>query len=248
MLGQSRASSWPKVLRSLTSDLSVGSIPSGDNKEDASMLDSFPVRCPYCKFLYRYSDDAVEQFMDWGGMGFRGITCRNEDCQETFVVCIDDNNGVAVYALGADAQDKTLPHQVPEKYRKEFDEARLVLPISPRASAALSRRLLEYFLTDHTNKRGLKLGQLIDRLQNTEALPTDLNEAIDLVRQIGNFAAHANKDWHTGEIIEVAPREAQLLLDILEGLFRFYFVWPYRIRQQQEETARKDAARKPPQQ
>ena len=46
------------------------------------------------------------------------------------------------------------------------------------------------------------------------------------MRNVGNFAAHLLKDTNTGEIVEVEPGEAEWLLDVLEGLFDFYFVQP----------------------
>ncbi len=57
-------------------------------------------------------------------------------------------------------------------------------------------------------------------------LPSDLNESIDAVRTIGNFAAHPTKSQHSGEIMEVEPNEADWTLDVLEDLFDFYFVRP----------------------
>jgi hypothetical protein len=43
---------------------------------------------------------------------------------------------------------------------------------------------------------------------------------------------HPNKSQRTGEIVQVNEGEAQWNLDVLEGLFEFYFVQP-------AETARK---------
>jgi hypothetical protein len=58
------------------------------------------------------------------------------------------------------------------------------------------------------------------------ARPSHLAEAIDAVRNIGNFAAHPLKSQSTGEILPVEPEEAEWNLDVLESLFDFYFVQP----------------------
>jgi Domain of unknown function (DUF4145) len=44
---------------------------------------------------------------------------------------------------------KPVPPEVPEPFAKDYDEARLVLEDSPKASAALSRRLLQRILREH---------------------------------------------------------------------------------------------------
>jgi hypothetical protein len=40
------------------------------------------------------------------------------------------------------------------------------------------------------------------------------------------MAAHPNKSTATGDYLEVEPGEAEWGLDILDGLFDFYFVQP----------------------
>jgi hypothetical protein len=60
-------------------------------------------------------------------------------------------------------------------------------------------------------------------------LPSELADAIDAVRVIGNFAAHPIKSKSTGEIVPVEVGEAEWLLDVLEELFDFYFVRPAKL-------------------
>jgi hypothetical protein len=54
------------------------------------------------------------------------------------------------------------------------------------------------------------------------------------VRVIGNFAAHPIKSTNTGEVVAVEPGEAEFLLDVLDGVFGFYFVQPEVARKQRE--------------
>jgi hypothetical protein len=120
----------------------------------------------------------------------------------------------------------TLPEVVTDPYRSDYLEACLVLSDSPKASAALSRRCLQTILE---NKADVKKGNLDSEIQeilDSNKLPTHLAESIDAVRVIGNFAAHPIKSKSSGEIVEVEVGEAEWNLDVLEGLFDFYFIQP----------------------
>ncbi|WP_220493330.1 DUF4145 domain-containing protein [Pseudoalteromonas sp. SG44-1] len=126
---------------------------------------------------------------------------------------------------------------VPECLRKDFIEASLIMTLSPKASAALSRRCLQSILRD---KAGVKKGSLDREIQQAmEHLPSHIAGAIDAVRQIGNFAAHPMKSDSTGEIVEVEAGEAQWNLDVLESLFDFYYVQPSLLAEKQNALNKK---------
>ena len=116
------------------------------------------------------------------------------------------------------------PTEVPEPLAQDFREAGLVLNDSPKASAALSRRCLQVVLRDQAGVKPSDLSKEIDEAM--PHLPPYLAGAVDAVRHVGNFAAHPMKSQSTGEVIDVEPGEAEWLLDVLEGLFAFYFVEP----------------------
>lgn len=117
-----------------------------------------------------------------------------------------------------------LARGVPKECAKDYREALLVLPFSPNASAALARRCLQAVLRvcAHTESRVLH-DQIVEVLES-HALPERLAEHLDAVRAVGNIAAHATKSTTTGEIVSVAPKEAEWLLGTLHDLFEFYFV------------------------
>lgn len=119
-----------------------------------------------------------------------------------------------------------VPPEVDKIFAKDYEEACLILSLSPKASAALSRRCLQNILRE---KAGVKKGDLANEIQqiiDANSLPSHLSESIDAIRNIGNFAAHPLKSTSTGEIVEVEEGEAEWLLDVLEALFDFYFVQP----------------------
>jgi len=123
-----------------------------------------------------------------------------------------------------------IPIEVNEIIAGDYIEACLVLNDSPKASAALSRRCLQNVLLE---KAGVKKGDLSNQIQtviDSGKLPSHIEDEIDAVRNIGNFAAHPSKSNATGEILEVEPHEAEWNLQVLESLFDFYYVQPERAK------------------
>lgn len=126
----------------------------------------------------------------------------------------------------ANTSVRPLPSEVPDPYKTDFDEAAAVLPLSPKASAALSRRTLQAVLRD---KAGTSSKDLFDQIEEVTAsgkLPSHIADDLHAVRNIGNFAAHEIKSKVTGAIVDVEAGEADWNLDVLESLFDFYFVEP----------------------
>ena len=121
------------------------------------------------------------------------------------------------------------PVEVPNDLASDFNEAALVLGDSPQSSAALSRRYLQALLAlqGHTQH---KLAGAIDAVLATKALRSDLADDLDSIRKIGNFAAHPMKDTNTGMILPVEAHEAEWNLEVLEGLFDFYYVAPAKAK------------------
>lgn len=81
-------------------------------------------------------------------------------------------------------------------------------------------------LRDYEKVKPGQLSNEIQELLNRKKLPSQLAESIDIIRVIGNFAAHPEKDKISGEVVPVEIGEAEWNLDVLEGLFDFYFVQP----------------------
>ena len=130
---------------------------------------------------------------------------------------------------------RPLEPEVPEIYRQDFVEAAGVLSISPKASAAISRRLLQQILRDDVGVRQSDLSKEIGEFITRKDVPSPLSGAVDAVRHVGNFAAHPLKETNTGAIVDVEPEEADWLLDVLESLFDFVFVQPRRLEEKQKQ-------------
>lgn len=142
---------------------------------------------------------------------------------------------------------RICPAEVPDPLRKDFHEAAAVLPRSAQASAALTRRCLQYLLKEYAKTKAKDLAAQIDEVISSNTLSSTLSEQLDAVRNIGNFAAHPQKSTNTGEIIEVEPQEAEWNLDVLDELFVHYFVKPAQLQKRRSDLNKKLAdAGKPP--
>ena len=119
--------------------------------------------------------------------------------------------------------------EVPDHLKKDYFEACEVLLNSPRSSATLSRRIVEALLREQDYCQDF-LNDQIKAVRNEEdpdkKLPTLLLRITDAVRQFGNFSAHQKTNAVTRQIIEIEPGEAELCLEIVEGLFEHYYVRP----------------------
>jgi len=139
------------------------------------------------------------------------------------------------------------PKEVPDEFSSDYLEAAVVLADSPKASAALSRRCLQHLIREKAGIRKSDLAKEIDELIQSKTLPSHLAEAVDAIRNIGNFAAHPIKATASGEVLPVEPGEAEWTLDVLDGLFDFYFVQPAILKARREALNIKlAAANKPP--
>lgn len=131
-----------------------------------------------------------------------------------------------------------VPVEVQGVYAADYKEACSVLADSPKASAALGRRLLQHIIREKAGITRKTLDAEITDLIDSGKLPSYLAEAIDGVRSVGNFASHPVKSTNTGEIVDVEPGEAEWLLDTIDGMFDFYFVQPALLKAKREALIR----------
>jgi hypothetical protein len=188
--------------------------------------------CPHCRTAF------TETWEYWpvgedgqGSWAVRKTQCDHDLCKRWIVQFgpLADVQYLAIEApqpVRPKGGARPVPSEVPDPYAADFTEAVVTLPDSPKASAALSRRCLQSLIRDKAGIRRKSLSQEIDDLIGSSQLPSWLADNVDAIRNVGNLSAHPTKDQHTGEIVDVEPGEAEWLLDVLEGLFDFYFVQP----------------------
>jgi hypothetical protein len=139
-----------------------------------------------------------------------------------------DETGLAwphASARGRPSQD------VPARYVQDYVEACAVLPLSPKSSAALARRILQMLLRDAdcgNAEANVRSGRLVDEIRYVVehgGLPAMLRQNLHSIRLGGNLAAHPTEDVNAGTIIDIDPDEAEHLLDVVELLFDYYFTF-----------------------
>lgn len=202
------------------------------------------MRCPHCH------THVHEKFSNFSGLWhsekrlawiLRTMTCPNEQCQELILKI--ERHAFKQRRYGERELVKLLetipvypsrsfhpiPSEVPPEVGADLQEAYAVLPYSPQASAALSRRILQHILKEYAGTTKRELADQIQEVIDGGKLPSLLAEQIDAIRNTGNFAAHPLKSKHTGEILPVEVGEAEWNLETLDSLLDFYFVHPARV-------------------
>jgi hypothetical protein len=121
------------------------------------------------------------------------------------------------------------PQEVPSGVKEDYEEACRVLPMSHKASAALSRRCVQAILREQGYaQRDLvkQIDALLSEPNPAKAIPTALRQTVDAIRNFGNFSAHPITDQTTLQVVAVDPSEAEWCLDILDEMFDHYYVKP----------------------
>ncbi len=186
--------------------------------------------CPHCKTPNRFEDARDPNNRNYS---FMNITNGPDDHNEILRLCRCTNCGeviiffgeTMVYPIGSTRPP--CPKEVPTSISNDYKEACLVEHLSPKAAAALARRCLQNML----HEQGIVGKDLSKEIEEAmKNLPSHLSEAIDSIRNIGNFGAHPIKSTNTGLILEVEDGEAEWNLDVIEQLFDFYYVQPIKTK------------------
>lgn len=119
---------------------------------------------------------------------------------------------------------RPCPPQVATHIAEDYREACVVLPDSPKASAALSRRCLQKVLREAAGVQPSTLGNEILELVTTAQIPGQLARSLEAIKSVGDFSSHPMKSLNPGDILPVEPNEANWNLDVLETLFDYYWV------------------------
>src|SRR5699024_3084660 len=131
-----------------------------------------------------------------------------------------DNHSINIFGVGYDVKDLTVnvvprsqsmqfPEYVPKSIRNDYEEAYLIVNLSPKASATLSRRCLQGMIRDYwqiSDERSLY--HEIDAIK--DKVDPQVWSVLDSVRQIGNIGAHMEKDINL--IVDIDAGEAERLI------------------------------------
>lgn len=204
--------------------------------------------CPHCSTAVKnewYNSYAYE-INDGVGKGLKYGICVN--CEKLTVYLIEGeayyNDVVGEYYMHDDEPEKLIypkksnfnnSSDIPSEYIEDYEEAIKVLSASPKASAALSRRLLQSILREEFQIKAQNLASEIKKFIQLEGIPSHITDAVDAIRNIGNLAAHPTKNKNTGEIVPVEIGEAEWLIEVIEALFDFTFIQPKKLERRRKE-------------
>lgn len=201
---------------------------------------AFNWTCPYCQTKTtinrdNFSTGEDEMTID-NADGHRllrneWIVCPNEECKKITLDVIlyeyfwkhpnwEKGEVIEHWRLLPGSYAKAFPDYIPKALRSDYEEAAAILEKSPKASATLSRRCLQGIIRDFW---GVKKGRLIDEINGIEDKVDPLTwHSIDSIRKVGNIGAHMEKDINL--IIDVEPKEAYLLIQLIELLFEEWYI------------------------
>lgn len=129
-------------------------------------------------------------------------------------------NELKTWPLIPPSASQNFPEYVPKAIRDDYLESCLIRDLSPKASATLARRCLQGIIRDFWQ---VKPGRLVDEIdQIKQKIDPVTWQAIEAVRALGNIGAHMEKDINV--IIDVDPKEAGLLIGLVETLLTEWYV------------------------
>lgn len=225
------------------------------------------MKCPHCRTAFHPKGDervfTIGSDVEYEQWQVKHITCP--ECQK-IIIKLANYRQKAISASSGSRQivgtegewteryvhpkatsRPPAPPEVTQEFTEDYNEACLVLADSPKASAALSRRCLQNILREQAGATERDLAKAIQTVLDSNKLPSYLADDLDAVRHVGNFAAHPVKSQNTGEVLPVEPGEAEWNLDVIEGLFDFYFVEPVKAKERRNRLNEKlkDAGKGP---
>ena len=182
--------------------------------------------------IMRHLTGSSTSYFGWRAKITSCPSCKNATIELSKYHYSEDNKLTIVEEFRAYPQNtfrRPTPQEVPPDIREDYEEACKVLPMSPKASAALSRRCLQAILRRqgyHQNNLVQQIDALLAEADVAKAIPSALRATVDAIRNFGNFSAHPMTDQTTLQVIDVESDEADWCLEILEEMFDHYHVKP----------------------
>lgn len=146
--------------------------------------------------------------------------CPN--CNQTSLILKSIGGSLGNYAKYSypEYAGNKYPDYVPLSVRNDYEEACNICMISPKASATLARRCLQGIIRDFWK---ITRGRLVDEINELESkIDSELWDAIDGVRKIGNIGAHMEKNINI--IIDVDECEAEMLIKLIELIIKETYI------------------------
>ena len=202
--------------------------------------------CPHCGVAYRAKNDSIEFYEnERPEVGDYVVQVNCVFCPQCHQPILTKQDGTIIVSNGYNGPEGVFKPEeellyprfpqvheidecVPEDFRKLYKESAEVLGVSPRSSATLSRYLLQKILHTELKIEKRNLEEEIKELENKKDIPSTFVTLLQALRKIANFGAHPKKSTNSGEIMDIEPGEAEVMLEIIEQLFDYIFIKPKR--------------------
>lgn len=203
--------------------------------------------CPHCSTVVKFDWRTTLPLENNEKIGFLLLYAECPNCDKLVVNLQRGTTGYetnrGAYMLNLEWEKTIYPQQnsfqnekeIPPQYLEDYEESIKVISASPKASAALSRRLLQNIIREEFKIKDKSLIKEIENFSQLPGIPSHITDAVDAVRNIGNLAAHPTKDLNTGEIVPVEIGEAEWLIEVIEALFDFTFIQPKKLEKRKNE-------------
>jgi hypothetical protein len=153
--------------------------------------------------------------------------CGNESCQQISIWM----NEKMIYPLTGNVEEANC--DLPKDIMNDYNEAKDIVNISPRGSAALLRLALQKLLIQ-LGEKGKNINDDISNLVK-RGLPAQLQQALDSLRVIGNHAVHP------GVIdLDDKPETAFALFSFVNIICDYFITQPKKINEVYSSLPQKD--------
>lgn len=165
------------------------------------------------------------------------IVCTNPECRMhqvtatlgSYIDYESEEDGISSkfevinsWQLVPDSLAKQFPSWIiPEPIIEDYNEACKIASLSPKASATLLRRCLQWMIRDFHKIVKSRLVDEIDELKNV-IHDTDIIDAIETLRKTWNIWAHMEKDINL--IIDIDEWEVDQLKWLIEFLLEEWYI------------------------
>lgn len=178
-------------------------------------LSSF--NCPHCNaYSHMHWFQLFYHAGGWNNVDGHAAICTH--CKKLSYWLPDNANAENQKATGKMIYPSTkaapMAHpDMPTEVRADFDEARNIVQDSPRGAAALLRLCVQK-LCKHLGEPGKNINEDIGSLVK-KGLPLEIQQALDIVRVVGNNAVHPG-ELSSDDVQQVAATLFELVNHIVE--------------------------------
>lgn len=206
------------------------------------MISDLPVSiyCPYCKQRTALTPAPIEVTYEVFSSTCRKIVGavweRSYNDKWWIGICNYCKSPVLVHNCGDIVYPRPLPSptdkRIPEHVRKDIDEAKLCFSVKAfRACAVIARRAIQNACIDKGADKSKRLKEQIEELAGKGVITNDLKEWADVVRWVGNDAAHPSKE-------EVTEKDAEDILKLAEQFMHVIYVAPAIAKEMREKRGK----------